>query len=252
RLAAQLDLLEKTERSWSGARGEGGVLVATRIRSFKSDGTPPREGMARYVSWVNQLLTPEDHRRERYIEAPVAHSSVLGRREVFERGYRDLSFCEDYDLWLHLLERGARFAKTPEVLLSVRDDADRISRNDRRYSQGALRACKLEHLLGAPGPLSSRREVLIWGAGRVGKRWLRELPELGVRVPAAVDLHPRKLGRKIHGARVVPPEALRQEWDALRDPFILVAVGAPGARDEIRAWLSAASFVEERDYLMVA
>lgn len=249
RLAAQVALLEAEEAAAPAALG---VLVATQIRSFKSDGTPPGMGMSRYVAWVNQILTPADHLRERYVEAPLAHSSALARREVFARGYRDLPFCEDYDLWLDLLAHGVRFAKVPEVLLAVRDDADRISRNDRRYSQDALRACKLTHLRSERGPLGRRDEVLIWGAGRVGKRWLKDLPVRGVRVPAVVDLHPRKLGRRIYGARVVPPEALRREWEALRDPLLLVAVGAPGARDDIRAWLLAEGFAEERDFLVVA
>lgn len=244
RFAAQLDLL--------AAQPQVGV-VATQISSFHSDGRPPGSGMTRYVDWVNGLLTPEDHYRERYVESSVAHSSVLAPREVLSGGYRDLDWCEDYDLWLRLMQRGVRFAKVPEVLLAVRDEEGRISRNDYRYTQDALRRCKLDHLLDPEvGPLANRRRILFWGAGRVGKRWLRELPDHGVTVEAAVDLHPRKLGRRIHGAQIIPPDALAHHWRDLENPFLLVGVGARGARLEIREYLTGLGLHELDDYLFVA
>lgn len=244
RLEAQVALLEE--------RPDVGV-VATQIRSFHSDGSPPGSGMERYVRWVNRVLSPEDHFRERYVESSVAHSSILAPREVLADGYRDLGWCEDYDFWLRLLQRGVRFAKVPEVLLAVRDEEDRISRNDYRYTQDALRRCKLDHLLDPEvGPLATRRRILFWGAGRVGKRWLRELPGFGVTVEAAVDLHPRKLGRRIHGAQVIPPEELGTRWGRLESPFLLAGVGARGARVEIRAYLDTLGLRELEDYLFVA
>lgn len=245
RLAVQLDALD--------ALGRDGV-VATRIRSFKSDGSPPGPGMKRYVRWVNGLLTPEDHRRERYVESPLAHDSVLLPRRLFEEHgpYRDVDYAEDYDLWLRLLQRGVPFLKPPPVLLGVRDDGDRISRNARMYSQDALRHCKQAHLTGANGPLAGPRPVVFWGAGRVGKPWLRELPGLGVPVQAVVDLHPRKLGKRIHGIPVIPPEALPERWAALESPLLLAGVGAPGARDDIRQRLAPLALTEQQDYLFVA
>ncbi len=244
RLEAQLALLD--------AQPDVGV-VATQIRSFHTDGTPPGSGMLRYVRWVNRLLTPEDHLRERYVESSVAHSSILAPREVLAGGYRDLDWCEDYDLWLRLMQRGVRFAKVPEVLLAVRDESGRISRNDYRYTQDALRRCKLDHLLDPEvGPLATRRRILQWGAGRVGKRWLRELPDFDVTVEAVVDLHPRKIGRRIHAAPVIPPDALAEHWQRLDDPFLLAAVGARGARIEIREYLDGLGLRELDDYLFVA
>jgi glycosyltransferase involved in cell wall biosynthesis len=228
-------------------------VVATQIRSFHTDGTPPGSGMERYVRWVNRLITPADHLRERYVESSVAHSSILAPREVLAGGYRDLDWCEDYDLWLRLLQRGVHFAKVPQVLLAVRDEAGRISRNDYRYTQDALRRCKVDHLLDPEvGPLATRRRILFWGAGRVGKRWLRDLPTFGVTIEAAVDLHPRKIGCRIHDALVIPPDALESHWRRLEDPFLLIAVGARGARVEIREHLDTLGLHELDDYLFLA
>ena len=226
-------------------------LVACQCSVFKSDGDEVGAGMLRYMGWANGVLSPEAHRLGRFIESPIAHSSVTARPWIFAAGYRpDLPWAEDYDLWLTRLAQGARFSKLPEVLMRIRDDPDRTSRHDPRCTQQAFLACKLHHL--RQSRLRGVREVILWGAGRVGKRWLRALPEAGVAVPAVVDLHPRKIGKVIHGARVIAPEDLPAALSKLSDPCFLVAVGAEGAREDIRARTSALGLCEEKDYLFVA
>ncbi|MGI6461330.1 MAG: hypothetical protein ACOX5J_14790 [Candidatus Hydrogenedentales bacterium] len=80
----------------------------------------------------------------------------------------------------------------------------------------------------------------------MGKVWLREW---GHRQPdAVVDINPRKIGRKIHGVPVIAPDELPEPGTT----FTLIAVGAPGARDEIRAWLKPRGYIELRDFLFVA
>ncbi len=157
---------------------------------------------------------------------------------------------QDYDLWLTALNAGARFAKLPEQLVRVRDAHDRTSRTDPRCTLDALMACKIHHL--TRDVLADRKEVLVWGAGRVGKRWLRALPAAGIRVCAAVELHPRRLGKRIHGALIIPPEDLPGTMSDMEDPFILVAVGAPGVRDDIRDRAGALGLSEGTHYLFVA
>jgi hypothetical protein len=63
-----------------------------------------------------------------------------------------------------------------------------------------------------------------------------------------VDINPRKIGRIIHGVRVIPPEALPPPADC----FVVVMVGTPGARDEIREMLRQRRFLEGVDYLFLA
>jgi threonine dehydrogenase-like Zn-dependent dehydrogenase len=161
-----------------------------------------------------------------------------------------MPWLEDYDLWLTALNAGANFAKLPERLVRVRDAHDRTSRTDPRCTLAALMACKIHHL--TRDVLADRKEVLVWGAGRVGKRWLRALPAAGIRVCAAVELHPRRLGKRIHGALIIPPEDLPGTMSDMEDPFILVAVGAPGVRDDIRDRAGALGLSEGTHYLFVA
>ncbi len=203
-------------------------------------------GRRRYEEWVNSLRSPEDHARELLVECPIPHPTFFLRREAYDRvgGYRDGPWPEDYDLVLRLNRAGFELAKVPEVLLEWRHRANRLSMSDPRYDEAPFRQIKRDHLL--LSFLSFGRPVYQWGAGEVGKRWLREWDT--VRPVAAVDLHPRKIGYRIHGIPVIRPEDL----PPLDSVFIVVAVGARGARDEIRQWLTAQGARELQDFVFVA
>jgi glycosyltransferase involved in cell wall biosynthesis len=187
------------------------------------------DGLARYQRWLNGTIGPEEIARRRFVESPVAHPTVLGRRRVFEDGYREGPFPEDYELWLRRLAVGDRFAKVPEVLLHWRDSPTRLSRTHRAYTPEAFFDIKLRYLL--DGPLRDQESVVVWGGGPIGKRWLKALLASGRQVPHLVERDPRKIGQRIHGADVIHPDQLTQ---VRGDRVVLTAVGVAGARAEIR------------------
>ena len=94
--------------------------------------------------------------------------------------------------------------------------------------------------------LDSRLEFYQWGAGEVGKTWLREWSDR--RPEAVVDIAPRKIGKTIHGTLVIAPDDLPKPGNG----FTVVAVGAPGAREEIREWFVSRGYVECVDFLFLA
>lgn len=104
------------------------ALVGSQVEVTAADGEPG-EGLVRYVAWQNGLITPEDHRRELFVESPLCHPSVMLRREAFEQvgGYRDTGGPEDYDLWLRLDAARFRMSKLPEVLLTWRHRSGRAT-----------------------------------------------------------------------------------------------------------------------------
>ena len=67
------------------------ALLGTRVEAF-AEGGSVGEGLERYVTWQNALLTPEDHRRELFVESPLCHPSIMVRRGVLQEagGYRQL------------------------------------------------------------------------------------------------------------------------------------------------------------------
>ncbi|MBM3290538.1 MAG: glycosyl transferase, partial [Candidatus Hydrogenedentes bacterium] len=214
----------------------------------RATGADLGEGGARYHTWIDSLVDHAAIDREIFVECPIAHPTFFVRRDAFldVGGYEDHGWAEDYDLVLRLWRAGARFAKVPEILLDWRNAPARLSLTDPRYSLERFRALKQHYLeqtvLREPGT----RPFVQWGAGEVGKRWLREWR--AVRPVSVVDIHPRKVGTRIHGYRVIAPADLPPPSGV----YLLIAVGAPGARDEIRAWLATRGFREIDDYRFIA
>ncbi len=186
---------------------------------------PP--GMQRYVDWVNGLSTPAELRRALLIEAPLFHPAATLRTEVLAAvgGWRTGARPEDYDLWLRLDLGGWRLANLPVEVVRLRDHAQRATRTLPEYARAAFLRCKQEWVSAALAPAG--RRVVVWGAGRTGRPWIRWLLEQGAEVPAVVDIGG---GTSRQGRPIVPPMALPE----LPCELLLVAVGARGARDRIR------------------
>jgi GT2 family glycosyltransferase len=236
RLARQLALLEGEPRL--GA-------VGTRVEPFPAEAVG--EGLRLYVAWQNELVTPADHARALFIEAPLCHPSVVLRRTALEQvgGWRDTGGPEDYDLWLRLDAAGWGLAKVPEVLFRWRHLPGRSTFADPRYDKARFLAIKAPHL--ARRVRAWGRPLSIWGAGRTGKRLARALEPCGLRPRRFIDIAPRKLGGFARGVTVEPATVLDPAADA-----VVVAVSARGARALIRAHLDAAGFVEGESYLCAA
>jgi glycosyltransferase involved in cell wall biosynthesis len=219
------------------------ALCGTLVAQF---GDEIGEGRLRYETWINGVVTPEDITRNMFVECPLSHPTWLMRRGAYERagGYRDGAWPEDYELLLRMYALGMEMGKVDDALVRWRHSAGRLSMNDERYSAENFRRLKHRYLMQTH--LANDRPFFQWGAGQVGKPWLREWD---ARKPeAVVDLHPRKIGKTIHDVRVIPPE----ELPAPGEHLVVAAVGAPGARDEIRAWLSERAYREGSDFLFLA
>jgi glycosyltransferase involved in cell wall biosynthesis len=225
--------------------GLAGTLVA-----FGGDPLA-RAGYALHVAWVNSVLTPDEIRWRRFVEAPFAHPSVMFRRELVARhgGYREGPFPEDYELWLRWLEAGVTMGKVPATLLTWNDSPGRLSRTDRRYDPEAFYTCKAPYLARwLARHVSPGRLLLVWGAGRPTRRRAEWLVRHGVVIAGYVDVDPRKIGR-CHGGRPVfaPSDLPRPD-----EVFVLGYVARRGARELIGEWLGQRGFAEGRDFLFAA
>jgi glycosyltransferase involved in cell wall biosynthesis len=233
RFAAQLDAMACDPRL--GALG-------TLVEGFPDQAVG--EGLRRYIEWQNAIISPADHAREIYVESPLCHPSVMLRRTAIDHvgGYRDTIWAEDYDLWLRLHAAGFHLAKIPSQLLRWRHREGRATFADPRYDIVRFMDAKA-------GPLAAHvarlgRPMAVWGAGPTGKRLARALERHGRRAERFVDIDPRKIGRIARGAPIVSPDRLERGAHT-----VVVAVGARGAREIIRAHLRGVGFVEGDDYL---
>jgi glycosyltransferase involved in cell wall biosynthesis len=221
------------------------AAVGCHVRLFPRDEITP--GRRTYENWLNSISTPEQVEAESLVECPLAHPSLLIRRSVLERfGYRDFDGPEDYDLVLRLLRAGESLAVVPRRLLAWRDHALRLSRTNPRYALARFTACKAEHI--ARHVLGDDTEYILWGYGKTGRALRKALLVHDKRPSSIVELHPRRIGQRIHGAPVVSPDALR---DRVQHK-IVVSVSGLGPRTEIRAALGEMGYSEPRDFVCAA
>lgn len=222
-------------------------LVACRyaIRS----GSPVGQGSKAYRDWQNGLLTHEAIVRNLYVESPIAHPTVMFRRNVVLAlgGYRDMGWVEDYDLWLRMAQSGTQFSKLPEVLVEIGHDSGRLTWTDPRCRVESFFRCKGYFL--ARDPRVRDNPVLIIGAGIAAARLSRALLAEGAEVEAFLEVDTRKIGGEKRGRPVVSWDDGFSRWPG---HFTLVAIGAREVREGIRSALNKRGVVEERDYLFAA
>jgi glycosyltransferase involved in cell wall biosynthesis len=238
----------RLERSRAALEADSTLwAVGTQVEIFRED-RPVTPNMRLYERWLNSLTDPARLARERFIESPLCHPSTLIRREALDRagGWREGDFPEDYQLWLELLDAGGRLKAIEPVLFRWRDHEARVTWADPRYRPEAIVGLKARYLA-RHAPVRGRR-VVVWGAGGLALRLARGLRGEGVEITRLVDLSPRKVGQRVDGWPVVRPEALGPPGSE----HVIAAVGAKGAREEIRAFLAGRGWSEGPDFTCAA
>lgn len=238
---AQPDRLQK---QWQFMQAHPEVDVLATCVAFGGS-VATAKGYARYVEATNALLTHEQMWNRRFWDAPLAHPSVMFRKEVVLQagGYSQQAVPEDYELWLRLFARGHRFAKLPESLLRWNDHEHRLSRTHTNYHKKAFWQLKAryfaEWLKATYG--NSPPAVYLWGeTGR--KQRSRYLLEAGVPVAGRIH-HASSLSNK----EWIPYTAV----PALKESLILVYVSNRSGQRQIMDYLEENKFSEGRNYFLM-
>lgn len=206
-------------------------VVGSRVRYF-----PRRlvgDGMLRYESWLNKQ-TAASIFNERFIEMPIAHPTMLIRRSLLDEigGYQNCGWPEDYDLFLRLAAAGARFAQVAKPLLSWRWQEHSTSRSHPAYSLAAIARCRAHYL--AHHFLTENGQYVQWGFGDTGSELTGNLRALGKNMAAVIEVHPGRIGQRIHGARVFHPDDYFKNATEIYP--ILVSVAGEKPRLQIRKY----------------
>ena len=219
------------ERAYLEAHPESG-LVGCRVRLFPA--RVVRAGMRRWAMWHNALVDHEAMAREAFIDSPLAHGTVLIRREWLDRarGWAEHGWAEDLDLWLRLIQAGGRLAKLPRVLYAWRQHPGSSTRRDPRYTRARFLALRLAAL--RCGLLAGTARATLIGTGRSFTEWREALDHARVQIQA------------IEAKRPAPGAC-----HALRPPIVLV-YGASPARARWRAALAGRGLREGRNFVFVA
>lgn len=235
RLAKQVAYLD--------AHPEIGVL-GTRT-AFASSVQESR-GMQAFVQWQNALLHPHAHYVKRFVDAPLAHPTVLFRRELVDRhgSYDTGPLPEDHELWLRWMDAGVRFAKLPEELITWNDHAERLSRTHSNYSVDAFFSTKVKWLARWMKRTLNGRPVIIAGTSVLCQERAALLEAAGIAVHAYTDVK----GRGVPGRTFIPHDQLPPAGEALIVSFI----SQRGTGDRIAEYFRNIGLTEGVDFILAA
>ncbi len=219
--------------------------VGTGVEIARDD-RPASPNLVAYGAWLSSLTSREKLFADRFVESPLCHPSVMLRTEPLRAfgGWHDGPFPEDWELWLRLLEGGHHLECLGERLHRWFDHDHRLTRTDDRYGTASHLTLKADFL----ARRFEGQPLSLWGAGEIGVKLTRALVDRGLTVTRLIDVNPRKIGQRIHGARVVLPDDLGEPGRE----HLLSAVGAKGARAEIRAYLGSRGWFEGLHFTCVA
>ncbi|HEU5244784.1 MAG TPA: glycosyltransferase family 2 protein [Gaiellaceae bacterium] len=238
--ADDVALPERLELQVAALEEEGLAAVGGRVEYFPE----PTDGLRGYAGWLNSLVTVEAAMRDLWVECPLPGPGLTARVELLS--YRDCGWPEDYDLVLRIWESGGTFRNVDALVHRWRDHPRRLTRTTPVYGLAAFRRCKVHFLRRTL--LADGRAAVVWGAGPTGKAFARELLAAGTPLAAFVEVDSRKLGKRIHGAPVVPVERA----GGFPGTLALGAVSGVVGRARLRELAAGLGLVEGQDFVAVA
>ena len=203
------------------------------------------KGYALYVEAINELLTHEQMWARRFWDAPLAHPSVIFKKEIVVQagGYSKAPLPEDYELWLRLFERGCRFAKIPEQLLRWSDHPERLSRTHPNYHKEAfwrLKSTYFSRWIQKAFP-EELPPVYIWGETKKKSR-SRYLLDAGISIAGRIGMEGAK------GEGLIPYTAVSL---LEKGAIILIYVSNRWGKKEIIGYLAKYGYVEGKTYFLM-
>ncbi len=206
------------------------------------------DGMRVYIQWQNSLLSHEQITSNIYREMPLANPTIMLRRSILKAGlFCDGDFPEDYEFQLRMYQNGVIFGKIEYEGHHWYDSCGRLTRSDSRYRREAFDCLKIQYLNNED--VLKSRPIAFWGAGQNTRQRFRLLEETGIVPEFYIDVNPSKIGNRIHGIPVYPPEFLHGKNGP--GPFVLGLVANHGATEAMENFLLNAGYSPAQDYYML-
>jgi glycosyltransferase involved in cell wall biosynthesis len=203
------------------------------------------EGYREFVSWQNGISSAEEHFTQRFIESPLAHPTVMMRKELFEQwGYYSTDpVPEDYELWLRWMKNKVRFEKIPETLFYWRDRAERLSRTHTHYSDDAFSKIKSIYLAEwLRQHVDEQKKIIACGSSKHINSKINLLEKEGIVIHGVTDLKPHPENKR--------PFIPTSDLSPSSNVFVINLIARRDLRESIRDFLKGKGFQEAIDFIM--
>jgi glycosyltransferase involved in cell wall biosynthesis len=216
--------------------------VATGLVEYFSEKTLG-DGYRRYAAWLNELALSGQQFQEIYKECVVPSPCWMAWRNDLEAigAFGEDVYPEDYDLCFRWYAAGHRIFSHPQTLHYWRDHPTRTSRTDEKYLDNAYLDLKTRWFLRTDR--QADRPLVLWGAGKKGKRLASLFTQAEVPFHWVCD-NEKKWGKRLSGVVLQHFEII----STLPRPQIIVAVAEPQGQRDILDFLQALNFERSKDF----
>lgn len=240
--ADDISLPSRLQDQWFFLKENPDICAVSCLVDYEKKDQLP-DGYREFVRWMNGLVNVNELQRNRFVESPFAHPSMMFRKNLIEKygKYSTEKLPEDYELWLRWYSHGEIIGKIEKSLLIWNDRKSRLSRIHDNYSEEGFYHVKAKYFLKWYHEYGAERRIFVWGRGNVMRRRLRHFTTLGLPVTGFIDITRRDSGSVIHYTEV----------SGYRDSVILCFVADKTGKGKISFFLNDQGFAEGTDYFHV-
>ena len=175
--------------------GEGHIALGL-VKYFSKNGIG--DGYKKYEKWLNGLTIKGINFNEIYKECVIPSPCWMVYRNDLDKAnkFKPLIYPEDYDLAFRFYEIGLKCIKSNRILHNWRDYFNRTSRTSPYYQDNSFLKLKIDYFLKLS--YDKNKTLVIWGAGKKGKKIASILSEINVPFLWICN-NPKKIEKKIYG-----------------------------------------------------
>jgi len=219
--------LDKLELMLNQLQLKGSGHIAVGLVNYFSD-AKLGEGYLNYAQWLNKLTTSETNFTDIYKECSIPSPCWMISRTDFDScgGFNSEVYPEDYDLAFRFRKAGLKIAAVKKVIHQWRDYETRTSRTEANYADNRFAELKIMHFL--EQDYNSTLLLILWGAGKKGKKLAQLLTDKGVTFKWVTN-NTNKIGKDIYGIILQDMQSLT----SLEKARVIVALSSPKDSNDI-------------------
>ncbi len=203
------------------------------------------KGYKSYEKWLNSLTEEADNYTEIYKECVIPSPCWMVYKTDLDLvgAFTPNRYPEDYDLAFRFYQHGIKCIASSEILHHWRDYEQRTSRTHEHYAENSFLHLKLHYFLKLDH--HKERPLLLWGAGKKGKRIAKRLISRHISFGWLCN-NSNKIGKVIYGKTMQHYKCLENYKDAQ----IIVTIANKEAQEFIRDYLSDLVKIPSKDYYL--
>lgn len=222
-------------------KGKGHVAIGL-VNYFSEQGI--KDGYKSYERWLNYLTKTGNNYAEIYKECVIPSPCWMVHRDdlLLCEAFNPNRYPEDYDLAFRFYKHKFTCIPCNEILHDWRDYSTRSSRTHVHYAENHFIDLKLNYFLELD--YIPHKTLVVWGAGRKGKKIAKTLLEKHIPFEWICD-NPKKIGKDIYGCILKPFNTLK----SIKNPQSIITVANKEAQKDILLFMNRLDLVPIKDYV---